>query len=117
MRRFRATIRPDAGQTRVFYGKAYDPHLQWAATMTHGLQTQPSIMAGDLVSPMPKSRFHQGLIERKESCYHTHQKAPLGTSHNQSPGLPMGLNPISVTFGIQTEKGWWIALKSWICKR
>ena len=42
IRRFRATVRPDAGQMRVFYGKADDPHRKWAADMTHGINTYPT---------------------------------------------------------------------------
>jgi len=104
IRRFRATIRPDAGQARVFYGKAHDPHLQWAANMTHGLSSQPSVMASELLNPAPNSMFKQATLNKKEDLYLSHQKAPLGTSHNQASGLPNGLNPTTFTFGIQTEK-------------
>ena len=65
IRRFRATIRPDAGKSRVFYGKAYDPHLQWAAEMVHGISSQPSVVAGELLNPSPNSRFKQSTIHKK----------------------------------------------------
>lgn len=105
VRRFRATIRPDAGKTRVFYGRAGDPHLQWAKEMTHGFSTQPSIMARQLLNPQPNSLFRQRCFDKKENIYASHQRAPLGQSHDQTPGLPQRLNPTKFTFGIQTEKG------------
>lgn len=104
IRRFRATIRPDASKTRVFYGKANDPHLKWAKEMTHGLCTQPSLMARELVNPQPNSLFKQKLADKKESIYASHMKGPIGYSHDQRQRLPQGLNPNTFTFGIPTEK-------------
>lgn len=104
IRKFRATIRPDAGKPRIFYGKAQDPHLQWAKEMCHGLYSQPSIMARDLVNPPPNTLFRQRLLDKKEDLYSSHQKGPLGKSHDQSHGLPNHLNPNAFTFGIRTEK-------------
>ena len=104
MRRFRASLRPDYGKPSIFYGKACDPHLKWAAEMTHGLTVQPSIMAGHLLNPSPNTRFRQGLLDRKDQHYASH-KNPLGKSHDQRPGLPKGMNTTTTTFGIPTEKG------------
>ncbi|XP_060065621.1 EF-hand domain-containing family member B-like [Ylistrum balloti] len=103
IRRFRATLRPDAGQMRVFYGKASDPHRQWAKDMCHGINTQSSANAGELANPDPKTLFQQKKLDRKELIYASHLKAPLGTSHNQIPCLPKGLNKDEFTFGIPTE--------------
>ena len=105
IRRFRATVRPDAGEMRIFYGKASDPHLVWAKNMSHGITTQPSYFAKDLCNPRPKSLFQQGTIDRKEAHYASHIVAPLGRSHNQAAGLPKHLNPVEFTFGIPTELG------------
>lgn len=105
IRRFRATVRPDAGEMRVFYGKAKDPHLVWAKEMGHGINTQPSFFAHELVNPRPKSLFQQRMLDRKESHYASHQVAPLGMSHNQEKNLPKGLHKYEFTFGIPTELG------------
>lgn len=64
IRKFRATVRPDAGQMRVFYGTAYDPHRQWAVEMTHGVNTHPSSSAKEVVNPDPKSLFTQRILDR-----------------------------------------------------
>ena len=97
-------MRPDAGKTRVFYGRANDPHRQWAAEMTHGVIAEPSILAGDLLNPRPKTMFSQTLLDKRENIYDSHKKAPLGKSHDQSHGLPDHLDPLRFTFGIPTEK-------------
>ena len=107
VRKFRATYRPDVEKTRIFYGKAHDPHLKWAANMTHGVSTRPSIVAGELINPMPKTRFQQGVADKKESMYTSVRRAPLGASlyRHKGVGLPRTLDPITFTFGIKTEKG------------
>lgn len=103
IRRFRATVCPDAGQMRVFYGRAEDPHRQWAAEMTHGVNTKSSATSGELVNPDPKTLFNQRKFDRKEDIYASHVRAPLGVSHDQRKGLPRGLNRDQFTFGIPTE--------------
>ncbi|KAK3083356.1 hypothetical protein FSP39_020708 [Pinctada imbricata] len=103
IRRFRATVRPDAGQMRVFYGKASDPHRQWAAEMTHGIETHPTDSAGAICNPPYKTLFQSKILERKENLYESHKRAPLGVSHDQAPGLPKGLDRDTFTFGIPTE--------------
>jgi len=103
IRKFRATVRPDAGQMKVFYGKAYDPHRQWAAEMTHGVNTQPSGTSKECVNPKPNTLFQQKIVDRQEKCYHSHCTAPLGKSHDQTTGLPKGLNKDNFTFGVPTQ--------------
>ncbi|KAL8617479.1 hypothetical protein ACOMHN_048117 [Nucella lapillus] len=103
IRRFRGTFRPDAGKKTVFYGKTYDPHLKWAEEMRHGVNTHPSFTAGEIVGPQPKTLYQQKIVDRKEKHYASHVRAPLGVSHNQTPGLPKGLNRVHFTFGIPTE--------------
>lgn len=90
---------------RVFYGRAKDPHQVWAKEMNHGINTQPSFFAKELVNPRPKSLFQQRKLDRKEAHYASHIRAPLGQSHNQQTGLPKGLNKYEFTFGIPTELG------------
>lgn len=102
IRRFRSTMRPDAGEMRIFYGKAKDPQLVWAKEMTHGINTHPSQFANELVNPRPKTLFQQRTLDRKENLYSSHKRAPLGIAHDQSVGLPKGLNKYEFTFGLPT---------------
>ncbi|XP_067933716.1 EF-hand domain-containing family member B-like [Watersipora subatra] len=105
IRRFRATFAPDAGKRRVFYGKALDPHLQWAERMTHGVNTQPSDTAGDMVNPPLKPLFKQHQIDKIESgLYKSKQTGPLGKSHNQAVGFPKGYPWKDLTYGVVTVK-------------
>lgn len=90
---------------RVFYGKAKDPILNLTKEMNHGISTQPSFFASELVNPRPKSLFQQRMLDRKENHYFSHQVAPLGRSHNQENNLPKGLKKYEFTFGIPTELG------------
>jgi hypothetical protein len=63
---------------RVFYGRAEDPQRQWAAEMTHGVNTKSSATSGELVNPDPKTLFDQRKFDRKEDIYASHVRAPLG---------------------------------------
>lgn len=106
IRRFRATFFPDAGKRRVFYGKALDPHLQWAENMTHGVNTQPSKTAGEMVNPPMIPLFKQRGIDKLEgSLYKSKKVAPLGKSHDQSVGFPQGYPWKDLTYGVVTVKG------------
>ena len=40
-----------------------------------------------------------------ESLYHSKKNAPLGKSHDQTPCLPEGLDPMVKSFGAKTVKG------------
>ena len=51
------------------------------------------------MNPPRKTRFEQVCLDQKEVIYNSKKKAPLGSSHNQSPGLPSGMNPLSTIFG------------------
>lgn len=61
--------------------------------------------AGDLVNPLPKSHFAQRLLDKKESVYASKRTAPLGSCHDQSPGLPKEVGPYDVQYGVKTIKG------------
>ncbi|XP_076458604.1 EF-hand domain-containing family member B-like [Babylonia areolata] len=102
IRRFRRTFRPDAAKRTIFYGKAYDPHLRWADEMRHGVESEASISAKKLVNPNPKTLFQQKVIDQKERIYASHVRAPLGHTHDQTPGLPADLDPTTFTFGAPT---------------
>ncbi|EHB03849.1 EF-hand domain-containing family member B [Heterocephalus glaber] len=73
---------PPPGAERIFYGKANDPKI--ARYLTHGIRSKISI---------PK------IKDKKESIYYSNQRTPLGKSHDQTPGLPKGLDIIKTTFG------------------
>ncbi|KAM9187410.1 EF-hand domain-containing family member B [Dugong dugon] len=88
---------PPAGAERVFYGRANDP--QTAPNLTHGIKSRSSIPANTLINPQPITTFQQKIKDEKESIYFSHQRAPLGKSHDQTPGLPKGMDVINTTFG------------------
>lgn len=101
--KFRCTTHAGPGRERIFYGRYSDPQV--SALLTHGLETKPSYIAGDLVNPQPKSHFQYRLKEKKEnSVYASRQRAPLGASHDQTPGLPEGVGPYDSTYGLPVLK-------------
>ena len=60
--------------------------------------------AGDLMNPPRKTKFEQVCLDQHESIYNSKQKGPLGSSHDQSHGLPNGIDPMATTFGLKTIK-------------
>ena len=51
-----------------------------------------------------KTRYQQAMLTQQETLYESKRKAPLGTSHDQSPGLPNELDPMQTSFGSATLK-------------
>ncbi|XP_006859240.1 PREDICTED: EF-hand domain-containing family member B [Chrysochloris asiatica] len=88
---------PPAGVERVFYGRANDPQI--APNLTHGITSTSSISASTLINPPPITTFQQKFKDKKESIYFSNQRAPLGKCHDQTPGLPKGMDIINTTFG------------------
>ncbi|XP_042759420.1 EF-hand domain-containing family member B isoform X1 [Panthera leo] len=88
---------PPAGAERVFYDRANDPQI--APYLTHGIRSKTSIPAKVLINPQPITTFQQKIKDKKESVYLSNQRAPLGKSHDQTPGLPKGLDVLHTTFG------------------
>ncbi|XP_066101621.1 EF-hand domain-containing family member B [Saccopteryx bilineata] len=88
---------PPAGAERVFYGRANDPQI--APYLTHGIKSKISVPAKELINPQPITTFQQKIKDKKESIYFSNQRTPLGKSHDQSPGLPKGLDILNTTFG------------------
>ena len=56
------------------------------------------------MNPPLKTKFQQVLLDQQEQVYNSKRRAPLGSSHDQSPGLPKHLDPIQVSFGLTTVK-------------
>eukprot|EP00794_Sanderia_malayensis_P017678 gene17678-19442_t len=100
--KFRCTTKPEPAQRRIFYGRYSDPDI--ASLLSHGVNTKPSYMAKDLVNPRPKSFFVQRLKDKKEDIYLSKQKAPIGKSHDQRFGLPNGVEPYDVRYGLKIVK-------------
>ena len=73
--------------------------------MTHGVRTQPSLIAKDLVNPPPKTLVQQRVIDKKEGIYLSHQKKPLGEIPDQTLSFPVGFDRGKTIFGIKTVKG------------
>ncbi|MBZ3891535.1 EF-hand domain-containing family member B [Sciurus carolinensis] len=88
---------PPPGAERVFYGRANDPPV--APHLTHGIKSKITVTASSLINPQPITTFQQKMKDKKESIYFSNQRAPLGKSHDQKPGLPEGLDIINTTFG------------------
>ncbi|XP_015441255.1 EF-hand domain-containing family member B [Pteropus alecto] len=88
---------PPAGAERVFYGRANDPKI--APYLTHGIRSKISVPAKVLLNPQPITTFQQKINDKKESIYFSNQRAPLGKSYDQTPGLPKGLDILNTTFG------------------
>ncbi|XP_069874490.1 EF-hand domain-containing family member B isoform X2 [Dipodomys merriami] len=93
---------PPPGEERIFYGRANDPQV--APYLTHGISSKSSISARTLVNPQPISKFQQLIKDKKESLYLSNQRAPLGRSQDQTPGLPKGLDILNTTFGTAVIK-------------
>ncbi|KAK7146707.1 hypothetical protein R3I94_009518 [Phoxinus phoxinus] len=100
VRKFASSARPPVGTVRVFHGKADDPDI--ASALVHGVNTKSSINAGSVINPAPKTRFQERLRQVQEIAYATNQKAPLGRSQVQGPGLPSWLDPEKTAFGVTT---------------
>lgn len=58
-----------------------------------------------LVNPEKQTAFQQQLLLAQEAVYASKNRAPLGSSHNQQPGLPAGFSPVNTTFGTPNLKG------------
>ncbi|XP_033101758.1 EF-hand domain-containing family member B-like isoform X2 [Anneissia japonica] len=99
VKKFRNFTHPEPQVQRVFYGKAHDPDV--ASTVTHGVPTWGSLKAGDLVNQDPKTLFNQRYLDKKETLYASKQKAPLGKSHDQRPGLPDRVDIYGTSFGLK----------------
>lgn len=61
------------------------------------------------------------MKDKKESVYFSNRRAPLGKSHDQTPGLPKGLDLLNTTFGTaivrgSENKGWEGVIKCFLRK-
>ncbi|XP_027013483.2 EF-hand domain-containing family member B [Tachysurus fulvidraco] len=99
VKKFLNSTHPEPGTSRVFFGKANDPDI--ASSLVHGISTQPSIDAGPLINPPPKTCYQERLREIQEAIYSSRHKAPFGKSHVKGSMLPDGLHPEKTTFGLK----------------
>lgn len=67
------------------------------------VKLQKNINAGELINPPPKSKFENLVNEIKETQYSSYWKKPLGTTRDQTPFLPAGLDIRKATFGKKNE--------------
>jgi hypothetical protein len=106
VRKFRDTYRPAPAERRVFYGVADDTRRTRAFNvLRHGVLTKESQDAGEVIYPQLLSRFTNHQKSSAEGIYFSNQKAPLGVSHDQKPGLPEGLDPLTKTMGVKYTSG------------
>ncbi|KAJ8415920.1 hypothetical protein AAFF_G00404770 [Aldrovandia affinis] len=103
VKKFVNSRRPGIGATRVFPGKADDPDI--SSALFHGRRTRPSVNRELVINPRPKTLYQHKLQQIQEAGYSTNKKAPLGRSHDQSPGLPNGMDTATTTFGMKNQKG------------
>ena len=57
------------------------------------------------MNPPPRTRFEQVDLNLREAVYDSSKSKPLGRTHDQTPGLPKGCDPLQTCFGRKTPKG------------
>ena len=78
----------------------YSNVAQQRSTRVHTFLLQ----ASHLVNPDPKTKFQLARLDRKEAVYSSSKNKPLGKIHDQSEGLPEGMDTLSTSFGKKTPK-------------
>lgn len=63
------------------------------------------VQAGHLINPEPNTLYKQTQMDMKEGLYASRQNAPLGSIHDQAPGLPEGMDIVTTIFGRPVVKG------------
>lgn len=58
-----------------------------------------------MINPPIRTRVEHIFADKITAAYPSHQRAPLGKSHDQAPGLPEGLDIYNTTFGKRILKG------------
>ncbi|XP_003388337.1 PREDICTED: EF-hand domain-containing family member B-like [Amphimedon queenslandica] len=101
VKKFRHQTYPEPGEKRLCYAFVKDPDR---SSNTMGVASKASLQAGALVNPPVQSAFQKRLQDLKDSLYFSKRRAPLGSSHDQSHGLPLGLDPLDKRFGIVNKK-------------
>ncbi|XP_060681497.1 EF-hand domain-containing family member B isoform X1 [Hemiscyllium ocellatum] len=97
VKKFLNTSSPKPGKATIFYGKANDPDV--ATQMEHGLPSKISTSAASLLNPPLRTQVQQMFFDKITAAYPSNQRGPLGKSHDQSPGLPKGMDIYNTTFG------------------
>ncbi|XP_072910541.1 EF-hand domain-containing family member B isoform X2 [Hemitrygon akajei] len=102
VKKFSSCRNPKPGTATIFYGKANDPDV--ASLLQHGVSSKSSHSVASLINPPMKTRVQHIFSEKIAAAYPSHQRAPLGKSHDQAPGLPKGLDIYNTTFGKRVTK-------------
>uniref|UniRef100_UPI00398EBD57 EF-hand domain-containing family member B isoform X2 n=1 Tax=Pristiophorus japonicus TaxID=55135 RepID=UPI00398EBD57 len=97
LKKFLNNSNPKPGAATIFHGKADDPDI--ASLLQHGLPSKPSHSVASLINPPIKTHVQQIFLDKITAGYPSHQRAPLGKSHDQTLGLPKGLDVYNTTFG------------------
>lgn len=58
-----------------------------------------------MINPPVQTTFQQRMQDLKDLIYASKQKGPLGRSHDQTAGLPKGVDPRQTRFGLKVQKG------------
>ncbi|XP_072108113.1 EF-hand domain-containing family member B isoform X1 [Mobula birostris] len=102
VKKFSNCRNPKPGAATIFYGKANDPDM--ASLLQHGVSSKSSHSVASLINPPIKTRVQHIFSEKIAAAYPSHQRAPLGKSHDQAPRLPKGLDIYNTTFGKRVVK-------------
>ncbi|XP_038653772.1 EF-hand domain-containing family member B isoform X1 [Scyliorhinus canicula] len=97
VKKFLNSSSPKPGKATIFHGKAADPDI--ASQLEHGLPSKISTSAASLLNPPLRTRVQQIFFDKINATYPSNQRAPLGKSHDQAPGLPKGMDIYKTTFG------------------
>ncbi|XP_067854869.1 EF-hand domain-containing family member B [Heptranchias perlo] len=103
VKKFLNSSNPKAGAATIFHGKAGDPDI--APLLQHGIPSKVSNSVASLINPPLRTQVQQIFFDRVNSSYPSLKRAPLGKSHDQTPGLPKGIDIYSTTFGKRGLKG------------
>ncbi|XP_069769318.1 EF-hand domain-containing family member B isoform X2 [Narcine bancroftii] len=102
VKKFFNSRNPNPGTATTFYGKANDPDI--ASLLQHGVSSKPSHSVASLINPPIRTRVQHIFSDKITAAYPSHRRAPLGKSHDQTAGLPKGLNIYNTTFGKRVIK-------------
>lgn len=90
--------RPKVGEIRTHWGKGFDEKVE--KNLTHGVVTQKSVLAKDLMNPAMRNLYLDVKLADAESIYKSKQVAPLGNV--SKPIAPVPEKYRDTAFGCRT---------------